>query len=131
MATDLPFPIDRPELELSNLEICFEIAKIKGLNVYEQFGSARIVVAEGDDYYFNPVEDKSLCAELMDEFDVERIYEPYDCLGFHYHCIDDKNPQKVLEIDTSREEVEITMQKAICLAIVRAKPYIGINKKQL
>lgn len=90
MAAELPFPIDRPELKLSNLEICFEIAKIKGLNVYEQFGSARIVVAEGDNYNFNPVEDKALCADLMEEFDVERLYQPYDCLGFNYHCISDK-----------------------------------------
>jgi hypothetical protein len=107
---------------LSDIEIAKLIAQIKELTVYEQSGLLR-VVQDGDDYYFDPVNDKALCVNLMDEFDVERIHEPYDCLGFHTHCINDDNPVRILEIDSSRkvEHVSISLTKAVSLAIVKAK----------
>ena len=110
-------------MSLTDLEICMHLARIEGLNTYIQSSSVRIVVADGDDYYFNPLDDSDQLIELMVKHNVQRFYEPYDFIGWCYHVLRGENPIHI----TERQDLDnpnapdISMQKAVCLAIILNK----------
>lgn len=109
-------------LALTDFDICRHLAELEGLSWYEQFGSVRIMVVDGDDYYFNPLNDNDQWAALFHKYQVERTYMPYDMIGFAYHVLDGDNPLRVTErqnLDIATPEApDLTMQKASCLAIL-------------
>ncbi|TQF66193.1 hypothetical protein [Pseudoalteromonas luteoviolacea] len=105
---------------LNDFEICKLIADLKSLNTYKQSGQVRVVVENGEDYYFNPIENETQALSLVLEFKVLRGYEPYDLLGFHWYIHDAHNKVHILEYDYNRVNKRISPQKAICLAIVGA-----------
>ncbi len=107
--------------KLANIEICLMLAKIKGLSTYVQNDQVRIIVEDGDDYYFNPIDNAAQALDLAFEFTVLRDFEPYDCLGGYWYVLNAQNQTRTLEYDSSRtHEAEITLSKAICLAVLEA-----------
>lgn len=108
---------------LSELEICIYLAQIEGLQIYVQFNSVRVNVAEGDDYYFNPLANSEQLMELMVKHDVERTWEQYDFIGWSYHVLGGVNPIHVTERQdfSGNEEQDLSMHKAVCLAIILNK----------
>lgn len=108
---------------LSDLAICKALAKIEELQAYVQSDTLWVVVTDGNDYCFNPLMNNDQCVDLMIKYDVERIYEPYDFIGWGYRILDGKNPIRILErqdFDGSGEP-DISMQKATCLAVILNK----------
>lgn len=68
----------------------------------------------------NPLTDDALCFMLMVKYDVERVYEPYDCIGWHYKCLLTQE-KLILErtyFGKGEETPDISVNKAICLAII-------------
>lgn len=58
-------------------------------------------------------------AELTEQFDILRDFEPYDMLGWNYGCYDCHSPIKTLVYDYARtKHREITHTLAIAIAIV-------------
>jgi len=108
--------------DLSDLEICKRIAKIEHPNhtVYCDSGNS-LTIRIPRPIDFNPLFDDALCFQLMVKYGVERTYEPYDCLGWHCKVFDSKSPSAVLELNcTYNDVVEISPNRAICLAIIEA-----------
>lgn len=110
-------------ITLSDFDICLFLAEIEDLQVYTQFGSVRIVVENGDDYYFNPLENSDQFLELIEKHDVERVWHPYDFMGWGYHVLGGKNPLNILERQDYGDNISLnlTMKKASCLAIILNK----------
>ena len=108
---------------LSDLEICKLLADIEGLKTYVQLDSVRVSVPDGDDYYFNPLYDNNQLIALMQKHGVERTWEPYDFIGWSYHVVDGVNPIHITERQdfSGSGEPDITMQKAVSLAIILNK----------
>lgn len=98
----------------SNIRLCEKLAELEGHEVsYVQFDCVRICVPDGDDFYFNPLENDELCFQLLLKYNVSfhpklpdnQTYRfggsgPYARCGSH-EPFTDENPNK-----------------AICLAIV-------------
>ena len=83
----------------------------------------RVLVEDGDDYYFDPLSDANQCVALLQKHNVERKYAHYDFIGWSYHVLDGINPLHVTErqdFDGSGEP-DISFQKAVCLAIILNK----------
>ncbi len=110
-------------MALTDFEICQHLAEIEGLNTYAQFDSIRVQVTDGDDYYFNPLADSSQLVALIEKHDVLRNYEEYDAIGFSYHVMGGDNCIRVTEVQDfeGSGEPDISMAKAICLAIILNK----------
>lgn len=113
----------RRVMALSDLGICLVLARIEALQVYYQFGSVRINVGDGDDYYFNPLQDNNQCVAMMIKHNVERTWEPYDFVGWSYHLLNGENPIHITENQDfhGSERENIGFQKAVCLAIILNK----------
>ena len=70
---------------------------------------------------YNPLEDDSLAFQLMIKYDVIREWEPYDFIGWNYHCLGAESPIRTCEIVCFKTGIEEnTPNKAICLAIIQA-----------
>lgn len=82
---------------LSDLAICKVLANIEGLHTYVQFDIVRVVVTDGDDYYFNPISNNDQLIDLMIKHDVQRNFEHYDFIGWSYHVLDGENPIHITE----------------------------------
>lgn len=109
-------------MALSDFDICKYLAEIEGLQTYTQAGDVRVVVPDGDDYHFDPLNNVNQCDELISKHGVKRRYEPYDFIGWCYHVQDGKNPANITERqDFGDGEPDITMQKAAGLAIILNK----------
>tara|TARA_R110002033_G_scaffold135713_6_gene175480 strand:+ start:30772 stop:31179 length:408 start_codon:yes stop_codon:yes gene_type:complete len=110
-------------MALSDVEICKYIAEIEGLSTYVQSGSVRVMVTDGDDYYFNPLTDNNQLIFIMIKHEVERDFEHYDVIGWGYNVLDGKNPIRVTERQDFDDPVQpdLSMQKAVCLAIILNK----------
>jgi hypothetical protein len=108
---------------LSDLDICKFLAEIENLQTYVQMGTVRVVVVDGDDYYFDPLNNSGQCIKLIEKHEVERSYQPYDFIGWGYHVLNGKNPIHILERqDFEGNDVpDISMQKGSCLAIILNK----------
>ena len=108
---------------LSDLSICKILAELEGLQTYVQFETVRVVVADGDDYYFNPLENNDQFVDLFIKHDVQRTYEPYDFIGWTYHVLDGENPIHITERQNfvGNGKPDISMQKAGCMAIILNK----------
>lgn len=61
---------------------------------------------------------KALAIDLMAKYHVVRDYEPYDCLGMHWHCHDSYNEVVTLEDFQERGIPEMSAPLAIFCAIV-------------
>lgn len=61
---------------------------------------------------------KALAIDLMAKHHLVRDYEPYDCLGMHWHCHDSDNPVVTLEDFQERSIPEMPAPFAIFCAIV-------------
>tara|TARA_Y100001936_G_C15935337_1_gene591691 strand:+ start:318 stop:734 length:417 start_codon:yes stop_codon:yes gene_type:complete len=108
---------------LSDFDICQRLANLEGLLTYEQRQSVRINVPDGDDYYFNPLEDNDQMVALMIKYDVVRTFQQYDFVGWSYHVIDGHNPAHITERQdfNGTGKPDISMAKAVCLAIILNK----------
>jgi hypothetical protein len=108
---------------LSDLDICKFLAEIENLQTYEQMGAVRVVVVDGDDYYFDPLNNGAQCIKLIAKHDVQRTYERYDFIGWGYHVLDGENPIHILERQDfeGNGEPDLTMHKGSCLAILLNK----------
>ena len=124
-ASEIPKQLDElmfdKVMTLTDIEICQQLAEIKGLSFYVQFDSIRIAVADGDDFYFDPLNNNDQLNDLTQEFEVERRYMPYDQIGWSYHALNGKNPIHITERQNFMEgenRSDLSMAKAICLAII-------------
>lgn len=112
---------------LTDFEICKFIADLECLPTYAQFGVLRVMVEDGDDYYFNPLENNDQLVALMVKHDVVRRWEPYDFIGWSYHVLDGENRIHITErqFDTNADgnpnTEERPMSKCVCLAIILNK----------
>lgn len=106
-------------LALSDEEICQALAKLEGISTYAEDG--KVMVHGGGE--FNPLVDGNLLVDLMDKYEVERRYEPYDFIGWSYHVLDGENPIHITERQGTPgpDEQNIGMKKAACLAIILNK----------
>lgn len=129
--------------ELTDLEICKKIAEIEGVKAHEFRGS--IVLSEDYNevvnsvasgryspeqvakliarWEYSPLTDDALCFQLMVKHEVEREYEPYDFIGWNCHSQKDKDPERITERTywgEGKETPDISANKAICLAIIKA-----------
>jgi hypothetical protein len=110
---------------LTDLEICKKIADINGDSVFmmkSALGSNWMIAGKNHGGYkpYNPLVDDALCFMLMVKYDVERVYEPYDCIGWHYKCLLTQE-KLILErtyFGKGEETPDISVNKAICLAII-------------
>jgi len=110
-------------IAFDDLTICRLLADVEGLPHYVQFEQIRIVVSDGDDYYFNPLVNGDQCIALVKKHDVERTWQPYDFIGWSYHVLDGKNPIHITERQ-DWEDVDnpmLNLEKASCLAIILNK----------
>lgn len=107
-------------MRLSDLEICQHLADIEGLQTYVQFSSIRCIVRDGDDYYFNPLDNNDQCFSLMEKYRVARTYEPYHMIGWSYHVVDGANPIHITQNQNffGSGRPDLSIQKAVCLAII-------------
>ena len=117
---------------LTDLEICKRVAEIDGHdwhNHYTMGGSIIIkkynVHSAPDVFFkqFNPLTDDALCFQLMVKYEVERVCEPYDFIGWHYHCLNSNKIEKITErthFGDGEYTKDLTPNKAICLAIINA-----------
>jgi hypothetical protein len=110
-------------ISLSDLAICLLLAKIEKLPTYTQLGLVKIVAEDGNDYFFNPLENNDQFVGLIEKHDVERVWHPYDFFGWGYHVMNGKNPLIILERQQfdENESQNLTMKKASCLAIILNK----------
>lgn len=108
---------------LSDFDICQRLANLEGLLTYEQRHSVRINVPDGDDYYFNPLEDNDQMVALMIKYDVVRTFQQYDFVGWSYHVFGGHNPAHITERQDFKGtgKPDISMAKAVCLAIILNK----------
>lgn len=60
---------------LSDINICKALANVEGLSTYIQSDLVRIVVPDGDDYYFDPLNNNDQLIGLMIKHDVVREWE--------------------------------------------------------
>ena len=100
---------------MGDLTIPKRLAKIEGLTFYVQFDTVRILVPDGDDYYFDPENDDALCFKLMVKYKVEFMpsWEKVRSDGrkkYGSYCVD--GDRLVLRSDSPN--------KSICLAIIEA-----------
>jgi len=120
-------------MELTDLEICKEISMME---LKRQFPEAKTIEFNERQNCFwveavgfiswpllDPLTDDALCFQLMVKYDVKREWEAYDFIGWNYHCIDNKNPERITErtfFGKGKETADISPNKAICLAIIEA-----------
>lgn len=114
---DLELAVFDKVMNLSNLEICRQLAEIQSLKHYEKDGVIYIANDNGADYRYDPLVDNEQLDALTKEFDVTQEYEEYDCIGMSYHVKRNKNPIRVTEYQFE-ERPDFSKHKAICLAVV-------------
>ncbi|PHS21836.1 MAG: hypothetical protein COA84_15005 [Robiginitomaculum sp.] len=116
---------------MNDLEIRSRILKIEGHTIEHIHGDAIYITDKnlsditGDDEYidYNPLTDDALCFQLMVKYEVKREWEPYDFIGWNYHCEGNKNPERITErtyFGNGTETPDISPNKAILLAIIAA-----------
>lgn len=120
-------------IKLSDLQVCIALAILEGLKTTIQSGSVRVVTEGGIDYFFNPLANNDQFVTLMQKYNVERTYQPYDMQGWSYHTIGGESPIHICERHDKyvADRPDRTMQQAACMAIILNRPEVLKDLKDL
>tara|TARA_R110002111_G_scaffold74952_1_gene119063 strand:+ start:638 stop:949 length:312 start_codon:yes stop_codon:yes gene_type:complete len=98
--------------ELKDLEMCKKIAEIEGIDYFESDGIISSQNELGQCREYNPLTDDALCFQLMVKYEVS--------VDSHYGVVR-INPNNANRPQLSQiSYMDITINKAICLAIIEA-----------
>ncbi len=116
----------RKVIKLSDLQVCIALAILEGLKTYIHCGGLRVETDDGIGYFFNPLANNDQFVGLMQKYNVERTYQPYDMVGWSYHTIDGESPIHICERHDKyiANRPDRTMQQAACMAIILNRPEV-------